>query len=110
MSRTLGSWEQRVIASMCQSKVAGLTFNAAWRRATLDVPIPRTCHASTPAQLFLVAGDDPEEIGVVDAMRGYAEDAWFGRKPGLRHFSLDILRDSDHSSAAHRARHIWVAA
>lgn len=98
----VGSWERRLVDSLCQSKVAGLTFKGAWALALQDCP-PRGRDEVSGNTLFDVT-TGVQEVPLVDAMRGYCEDAWFGRKPGLRKFSLGLLVQDDWAQSAQRRR------
>lgn len=40
------------------------------------------------------------EREIVASVRGFCEDAWLGRRPALRSFSLQMLRESDRTSEA----------
>ncbi len=75
-----------MVASLIQSKRAGYSFEAGWKIARQENP-PRS----------------RVEREIEQAVRGYMEDAWYGRKPRLRHFSLEMLRESDRTGRARSA-------
>lgn len=82
-------WHEALIESMRDSKRAGYGFEAASKMALLRHP-PR--------------GSIEKEI-VDDVMR-FADDAWHNRRPALRGFSLEMLREGDGArSAAHPGQH-----
>lgn len=92
------SWTERITASMCASKQDGMTFVAASKLALYENP-PRS-------QIDI-------EIAA-DVMR-FHEDAWHDRRPALRGFSLEMLRQFDGTRPAgrpgqHRALDAAVAA
>jgi hypothetical protein len=45
------------------------------------------------------------EESVADAMKRFCEDAWFGDRPGLASFSLDLFRaaEDESSSVSHQS-------
>lgn len=78
------AWERAIVASLMVSKRSGrYSFATSWQIAVRENP-PRS-------QL---------ERDIMPAVRGFCEDAWLGRRPALRHFSLDMLRDDDGARAA----------
>lgn len=82
------SWD-RVVASLKASKRTGDTFEEAWETAKRLAP--RSGNNKEPGTLFHLEGEDYEEESPLDSFRKFAEDAWYGHKPALRHFSLDML-------------------
>lgn len=106
------SWGERVVAHLSQSKAEGRSFDVAWARAMKTCP-PRGGDAQVPAvdgvaTLFDESGEVEESVA--DAMRAFCFDAWHGQRPVLARFTLESLRDSDASSAAHRVGEIRTAA
>jgi hypothetical protein len=79
-------WEQAIVASLCESKAAGLSWVAAWKLARLQNP-PRNAI----------------EREIVGAVEEFCRAAWHGERPALRHFTLAMLRDSDGSRMARHA-------
>lgn len=99
----IGSWEQRVVASLCASKRAGHTFDRAWGEAIkTHPPRPSALEGPTGGRLFEVVDGKagPPEDCLADALCRFAWDAWHGRQPGLRQFTLDMFR-SDTPEAIH---------
>lgn len=104
MARSAESWVQQVVASLRHSKEADYTFNGAWRHALQENPAPRVGNnRDVPAALFVVDGQDHEETPLAEWYEGVCEDAWYGRRPALRAFSLDMLRLPDGSREARRS-------
>lgn len=111
-------WEHgEVVARLTKYLQQGCSFEFAWNAMMREVRAPQPLRRAgqrkdeNGAQLVLVGDDgDPDELGIVDAMRGYCEDAYFGRKPRLAGFNLRMLYGSDQSGPAHRVGEIRVAA
>lgn len=94
-------WEVAIVATLRRHLVQGCSFENAWRlalkecrpsqrdrlRVAQDVQavMPDLFHQDQVAEL---------EPSVVECMRSYCEDAYFGRKPELSGFSLDSLRET----------------
>jgi len=89
----VGSWDALVVASLIRSKRAGVPFDSAWAIATREHR-PRARDVFTPEGGRLFSDDvDEQDESVADALYRFAADAWHGRNPRLRHFSLEMLRD-----------------
>lgn len=101
-------WEARLVAHLCESKRQGAPFEAAWREAMRAHPPRGRDLGEYAATLFDERGR--REVCVADAMRGYCQDAWDGRRPALARFGLEMLREGDLSSSAQRVGVIKVAA
>jgi hypothetical protein len=90
---------------LADSKRQGRTFDVAWWRALRDCP-PRGRDLTLSVEhdqgeLFDSQGRPPEQDEtVVEAMERYCRDAYLGQKPGLRSFTLDMLREDDQSRPA----------
>ena len=79
-------WEQALIASCCIHKQDGRSFEAGFALALRANP-PRS----------------NIEKEIVGSVKQYCDDAWHGRKPALRSFSLEMLREGDRSGRARSA-------
>lgn len=97
------SWQEEVVAHLCDSKRAGYGFDDAWLQAmTLFPPRGRDCGPERPSLL-----PDPDEAEpVVVFFRRVAADAWFGRRPALQHFHPSLLIQRDDSTPAGRSRRL----
>lgn len=107
MSHMALSWEARMVDSLVALKRSGCRdFDYAWAQAVKANP-PRGRDAAVTA---LFDEDGLPQVSLADAFCNYAEDAWHGRKPGLRAFSMDLVRELDHTTAAQRPGRIKAAA
>jgi hypothetical protein len=110
------TWEQRIVAHLRRSKAEGITFDVAWDRATrLHPPRGRYCGPIEQAeQQTLFPDGKQEQDGPLETheqfLRRVSSDAWHGRRPKLKNFTLDILREGEGGSSAVKAGHIRQAA
>jgi hypothetical protein len=83
------NWIGDVVEHLARSRRAGATFDDAWSAALREFP-PRGRDVGVWRPTLL-----PEpggEVSVVEFFRVAAEDAWYGRRPVLRHFDARALR------------------
>ena len=78
-------WTGDVVTFLSDAKRSGVDFQAAWRAAVQKYP-PRG-PGMGQRQLSL---EDEEETLLAFFERA-VEDAWFDRRPALRHLSTDLL-------------------
>jgi hypothetical protein len=107
------SWEQKMVGHLRRSKAEGITFDVAWGRALrMHPPRGRYTGPVEPEQQALFS--DGKEDGPLETqeqfLRRVASDAWHGRRPKLKNFTLDILREGEGGSSAVKAGHIRQAA
>ena len=79
------NWAGEVVAYLGEAKTAGVDFDTAWHNALFHHP-PRGPGMGRRQLSF----EDTEET-LVDFFRRVTEDAWHGRRPVLRHLSVDLL-------------------
>lgn len=83
-------WEQALVASLLTHKQDGRSFEVGWLLALRANP-PRS-------------NIEKEIVGDVER---FCFDAWFNRRPALRSFSLEMLRETDLSRQA-RSSGAWT--
>lgn len=84
-------WTVQVVGYLCELKTAGHDFDAAWELATLRFPARGRDMGEYQATLIPRKGDAES---VVEFFQRVCEDAWHGRRPALRHFSVSAMRDA----------------
>lgn len=104
------TWDAKVTAFLCSRKQAGYTdHELAWLEAMAKYPPRPSDMAASNGTLFDVATGEVE-VSLVDAMHDFTADAWYGRKPGLRSFTMDLLAPPDETRSALIAGHVRAAA
>lgn len=100
------AWNSAVISSLIDSKSAGWSHEYAWRVAMKAHPPPRQSALRGEAQLSLVPdeGSDYEEIGHAEFFREATRQAYTGERPGLAHFTFDLVGDADETASARVGR------
>lgn len=80
------SWDSALIADCCKHKAEGRSFEVGFALALRANP-PRS----------------RVDRDIVADVRGFCDDAWHGRRPALRGFSLEMLLASDRATEARSA-------
>jgi hypothetical protein len=96
-------WQARLVASLCHSKQDGRTFDAAWAVAVRRHP-PSMSDDVVPARALFDVTTGERELSIVESMRVFCEDAWFGRRPALEQFTMSLLQGEDETRSARRGR------
>lgn len=96
-------WNARVVEHLVMLKRQGLGFDDAWLMAMrAHPPRGRDCGPERPTLL-----DDPRESeSLVAFHRRACSDAWFGRRPELKHFHPSLLIDRDGSEIRPKQRRL----
>ena len=99
------TWSSRVIDELHALKGDGVGFDEAWRAATRKHK-PST-RAEGYRETLFVSDPEDESASEVEFLYAVCSDAWFGRRPVLRHLAvgLRLLEDAADDSREARARH-----
>lgn len=85
------SWSGQVVGFLREAKTDGMSFEVAWAAAMMKHP-PRGPGMGRRQMSLL----DEDGESLVTFLQRSAEDAWYGRKPLLRHLSVDLLDVPEH--------------
>lgn len=83
-------WTAAVVGYLCQLKADGRDFDESWELAVRRFPPRGRDLGEARPTLWAAPGDE----SVVAATRRFCDDAWHGRRPALRHFAVESMRDA----------------